>query len=85
MTKFYIFSACVDRTVYCTPLSAPANSTKSIISQPNINNLVELGTSVKYTCTLPNWYFNYSVPANLTSFYYSTNINNSTLTCNIYG
>jgi len=44
-----------------------------------------LGTSIKFQCPLKNWYFNYSVPANLTSFYYSKNINNSTLTCNAFG
>ena len=82
-TSVYI-PACVDRTVYCNPLTTPGNSSKSILAQPNPLNQVELGTSMRFTCPLPNYYFNYSVPSNLTSFFYSTNINSTTLTCNKY-
>jgi hypothetical protein len=74
---------CVDRNVYCTPVTVPANS--SVIQLPVGGSLVRMGASVRFTCTADNWFFNYSVPSNLTSFYYSTNIKTTTLTCNPYG
>lgn len=74
-----------DRMVYCTNLTTPGNSTKKIVNQPNLQNEIQMETSITYTCPLEYWYFNYSVPDNLTSFYYSRNINTTTLTCNNYG
>jgi hypothetical protein len=60
------------------------NFLRVILSQPNPLNLIQLGTSVRLTCLNQNWFFDYQVPANLTSFYYSNNIKSATLTCNIY-
>ena len=77
---------CVDRTVYCkevTPI--PKNSTIQILNQPNQKTLTEMLSSFRVSCPNRNWFFNYSVPANLKSFYYSTNIKNITVTCNVYG
>ena len=62
-----------------------ANTSKSILAQPNPLSETILGTSIRFTCSDRNWYFNYSVPVDLKSFYYSTNYNNSTMTCNPYG
>jgi hypothetical protein len=64
---------------------ASANATKSVIAQPNPQSQTILGTTIRFTCSLRNWYFNYSVPKDLVSFYYSTNYNSSVLTCNGYG
>lgn len=75
---------CEDRNVYCSNLQKPANSTKILITQP-VPGLNIMGTVVTFTCTNRNWYFNYTTPPNLVSFYYSTNINTSTLSCNNYG
>jgi hypothetical protein len=83
--KSIAIPSCVDRTVYCSKLPAPKNSTIINLNGTNPKNLPQLGTSVRFTCPSKNWYFNYSIPGNLMSFYYSTNINNMTLTCNIYG
>jgi hypothetical protein len=60
------------------------NFLRVILSQPNPLNLIQLGTSVRLTCSNQNWFFDYQVPVNLTSFYYSNNIKSATLTCNIY-
>jgi hypothetical protein len=73
----------VDRNVYCTPVSVPANSTS--VKYPVDGNPLKLGASLKFTCTQQFWYFNYSLPQNLVSYYYSNNINTTTLKCNIYG
>jgi len=76
---------CVDRTVYCSQLPSPSGAIMSVLAQSNSKNLSQLGTSVMFSCPLEEWYFNYSTPLNLTSYFYSKNIKNTTLTCNIYG
>ena len=73
---------CVDRSVYCKPLSTPENATKALIVQPNSENEYENGTEVQFTCPQSEHYFDYSIPADLVSFFYSTNINTITLSCN---
>ncbi len=83
--KLIVIPDCVDRTVYCSNLPTPKNSTIITLNVTNPKNLSQLGTSVRMTCPDENWYFNYAILKNLTSFYYSTNINTTTLTCNIYG
>ena len=83
--KSIAIPSCVDRMVYCSKLPLPKNSTTEILNETNPKSMLQLGTSVRFTCPGKNWYFNYSFPKNLVSFYYSTNINNMTLTCNIYG
>ena len=84
--KSVYIPSCVDRTVYCSsPLPNPKNSNFTFLVQPNPNNLLQLGTSFSISCPIEHWYFNYSVPKNLTSYYYSNNINNTTLSCNKYG
>ena len=75
---------CVDRNVYCSNVTSPANSTKSILVPTASNGLSILGTSFKFICP-QNFFFNYSLPKNFTSFYYATNVNSSTVTCNKYG
>ena len=74
---------CVDRNVYCNPFTFPANSSasKSLVD----NNYLKVGSSIKFTCPIDFWYFNYSVPQNLVSYYYSHNIKNTTVICNEYG
>ena len=76
---------CVDRTVYCSQLPYPENANLTVLTQTDSKNLSQLGTSLMFSCPLENWYFNYSTPHNLTSYFYSNNIKNTTLTCNIYG
>ena len=76
---------CVDRTVYCSQLPSPKDAVMTVLTQTNSRNLSQLGTSVMFSCPLEDWYFNHSTPLNLTSYFYSTNIKNTTLTCNIYG
>ena len=75
---------CQDRSVYCKPLATPANSSKYIIEQPNADNEFEYGTKIQFTCPQYSHYFDYSVPEDLVSFFYSTNINTTTLSCNEY-
>ena len=55
-----------------------------MVAQPNSENEYEYGTEIQFTCPNYKHYFDYSVPDNLVSFYYSTNINTTTLTCNEY-
>ena len=50
--------------------------------QPNGENDYEYGTEVQFTCPQSKHYFDYSIPADLVSFFYSTNINTITLSCN---
>ncbi len=76
---------CVDRTVYCSQLPSPDNANLTVLTQTNSKNFNQLGSSVMLSCPWEDWYFNYSTPINLTSYFYSTNIKNMTLTCNIYG
>ena len=83
--KSIAIPSCVDRTVYCSNLPTPKNSTIITVNVTNPKNQSQLGSSIRMTCPDGNWYFNYAIPKNLTSFYYSTNINTTTLTCNIYG
>ena len=73
---------CVDRTVYCNPLDSPHNSSKTILQQPDKENEVESDTQIMFTCPQYQHYFDYSVPDDLVSYYYSTNINVTILTCN---
>ena len=56
----------------------------SILNQPNPSSLVQVGTSVRFTCDNHDWFFDYSVPKDIVSYYYSTNIDSTTLTCNVY-
>jgi len=49
------------------------------------NGLSILGTSFKFECKQSNWFFDYNIPKNVTSFYYALNINSTILTCNNYG
>jgi hypothetical protein len=49
------------------------------------NGLSILGTSFKFECKQSNWFFDYNIPKNATSFYYALNINSTILTCNNYG
>ena len=73
---------CHDRSVYCKSLTTPGNATKALIAQPNIDNEYEFGTKIQFTCQQHKHYFDYSVQEDLVSFFYSTNINQITLTCN---
>ena len=72
---------CVDRTIYCNPLPSFENATVELLNEPEVGSPNLLDTSYNLTCQEKNNYFDYSVPANLVSFYYSTNINEMTLTC----
>ena len=76
---------CVDRNVYCSNVPTPTESTKSITVPAASNGLSTVGTSFSFVCPQNNFFFDYSLPKNLTSYYYSNNINTSTVTCNIYG
>lgn len=77
-----VIPECVDRSVYCKPLTTPGGAVKELIEQPNTDNEYEYGTKIQFTCPLPSHYFDYSVPSDLISFFYSTNINTTILTCN---
>ncbi len=74
---------CVDRNVYCNAVAFPANAT--IAKLPVDGNIQKLGAVLKFTCPIAYWFFNYSIPKNLISYYYSNNINVTTLTCNTHG
>ena len=75
---------CEDRTVYCQPLETPDNSTRELLMQPNNQNELEFGTKIQFSCPQYAHYFDYAIPDGTSSFYYSTNINTTTLTCNEY-
>ena len=65
-------------------MTTPGNATKNIITQPNFENEYEYGTEIQFSCLDYQHYFDYSVPEDLVSYYYSTNINSITLSCNEY-
>ena len=71
---------CEDRTVYCQPLETPDNSTRELLMQPNNQNELEFGTKIQFSCPQYAHYFDYAIPDGTSSFYYSTNINTTTLT-----
>lgn len=73
---------CVDRTIRCTPLPDFGISDVAVLNAPNSDDLTEFGTIIQVTCLGRNHYFDFSVPDDLISFYYSTNINQTTFTCN---
>ena len=73
---------CVDRTIHCNNIPTFLNNQVEILDEPEPGILTVWNTSLSLTCPTLNWYFDYSVPANLVSFYYSNNINQTTLTCN---
>lgn len=73
---------CADRTILCNPLPSFLNTTVQMLQEPETGNFTVFNTSISLTCPNENFYFDYSVPANLVSFFYSTNINETTLTCN---
>ena len=76
---------CVDRNVYCNELTTPTDAAKSILNQPNPISERVYDTVIEYSCPQTNWYFDYNLPVPFISFYYSTNIDKATLTCNSYG
>lgn len=74
---------CVDRTIRCNPLQNTFHRTDvEQINTPNPNDLTEYGTELKLSCPNTNYYFDFSVPDDLISFYYSLNINVTSLFCN---
>ena len=74
---------CVDRTIRCNPLQENFGITDvEILSAPNPSDLTEAGTDIKLSCLNHNYYFDFSVPEDLVSFYYSNNINVTTMYCN---
>ena len=75
---------CVDRNVYCKELDTPANATREVLYQPNSDNERVFETKIKLECNQYEHYFDYNVPPDLVSFYYSTNIKTTILTCNEY-
>ena len=74
--------ACADRTIYCTLPPKPEGATWNILNAPNPSNLGEYLTSLVIYCPDTKHYFDYPVGPNFTSFYYTTNINSISLTCN---
>ena len=62
-----------------------ANVQYSDIDRPltNWNNVP--GTRLKFSCSAKNWAFNYPYDPNLPSFYFTPNVNNITMYCNIKG
>ena len=79
-----VIPECHDRSIYCKPLVTPGNASKELIVQPNPDNELEYLTKIQFTCPQTGHYFDYAVPPDLVSFYYSTNIKTTTLTCNEY-
>ena len=79
-----VIPSCVDRSIHCNPI--PGNSTLNAeitwVSGPaeSIPTLFE--TIFTFECTERNHYFNFSVPPDLISYYYSNNINLTTVACN---
>ena len=76
---------CVDRNVYCSDLSTPTDSSRLILNQPNPLSEKVYSTKIELSCPEINWYFDYALPTPFISFYFSTNINKATFTCNQYG
>ena len=74
---------CVDRTIRCNPLPGGfGNEEITVVASPNTDDLTEFGTIIQWACPDKFHYFNYSIPADLISFHYSTNINETAFTCN---
>ena len=73
---------CVDRTIHCNAIPSFLNNEVTILNEEEEGSLTILGTSIGLTCTGENYYFDFSVPDDLVSFYYSNNVNETTITCN---
>ena len=74
---------CVDRTVRCGALqSVFGGADKELLAEPNPDDHTEYGTSIRLTCPQRNYYFDFSVPSDLVSYFYSNNINETVITCN---
>ena len=82
--KIYI-PECVDRNIYCKNVTTPINASRLIKEQPNPPSENVYNTVIQFKCQEINWYFDYKLPEPFISYYYSTNIAETTLTCNAYG
>ena len=60
----------------------PELSVVKIETNSNSPNNKKMGTSIFYSCPERNYYFDYSVGNNFTSFYTTVNINSINVTCN---
>ena len=74
---------CVDRTIRCNNLQRSFGSADAqYLDEPNSRDHSEWGTRLQLTCLEKNFFFDFSVPDDLISFYYSNNINITTMYCN---
>lgn len=73
---------CVDRTIRCNQIPTFPGANMTQVSEPVIGDKTIAYSAFDVTCTERNHYFDYSVPANVPSFYFATNINWTSFFCN---
>ena len=71
---------CVDRTIHCNSIPSFLNNNVEIINEPVNGSRTVLGTSLKFTCTETNYFFNYPVSDDLEIL---NKFNETTIICNI--
>ena len=76
---------CEDRTIRCSAVPNLWNGVKVILNEIDPDDHTVYGTRFTVGCTEKNFYFDYSVPDDLISFYFSNNINLTTFYCNMNG
>ncbi|TRY71799.1 hypothetical protein TCAL_10551, partial [Tigriopus californicus] len=75
------FPPCVDRAVRCSNIELPENALKTMVLEVDSMDHSLMGTKYKISCSLENYYFDYSIPSGTLSYFYSTNINETTFEC----
>ena len=73
---------CVDRTINCTMPPLTEAALIEVFDNTDPNNIREYQTSLQYSCTEKQHYFDYPVGNTFKSYYYTTNINSINVTCN---
>ena len=72
---------CVDRTIRCSAPPNPAGANIDVL-HTYIDDLAEVNTTIHYTCPGRKHFFDYPVSEDFVSYYYETNINDTTIACN---
>ena len=66
-------------------IAKPTGAQYDELSRPLDDWINIPGTQLKYTCPQTNWAFDYPYDATLPSFFFTPNLNNITIYCNLKG
>ena len=75
-----VIPECVDRAILCTPPPMPARANIIYNKRPDPQRF-EFKTEIQYQCPDRNHYFDYPVPDDFISFYYTDNIDTIDISC----